>query len=153
MSLNKVMLIGHAGKDPEIRYVGSVSDGTKCATFSLATTEKYRASNGEVKEITEWHNIVVWRSLADVVEKYVRKGTQVFIEGKIKSRVWDDDKGNRRYNTDIIADRIQLLGGKPDPAIQGARQMTQQAQQQQAQQPQVPQPGVYGPQDDDDLPF
>ncbi|MGN0188498.1 MAG: single-stranded DNA-binding protein [Candidatus Cryptobacteroides sp.] len=123
MSLNKVMLIGNVGQDPEVRYLDNSTPGAKVATFRLATTERYKDRSGELKESTEWHNIVAWRSTADVVEKYVRKGTQLYIEGRLRNRSWDDQNGNKRYVTEILADTLQLLGKKADnPASQGGYQ-------------------------------
>ena len=90
MSLNKAMLIGNVGRDPEVRYLDGQSGHAKVATFTLATTERYRDRNGETRENTEWHNIVAWRNTADVVERFVRKGTQLYIEGRIRTRAWDD---------------------------------------------------------------
>lgn len=114
MSLNKVMLIGNVGKDPEVRYLDGNnnpnSGSTKVATFTLATTERYRDRNGELRENTEWHNIVAWRNSADVAEKYIRKGTQVYIEGKLRTRSWTDQTGNKRYTTEVTVDNLQLLG-------------------------------------------
>ena len=107
MSLNKVMLIGNAGKDPEVRYL---ENNGKVATFRLATTERYRDREGNIREITEWHTVVSWRSLADMVEKYVRKGSQLFVEGRLRTRAWNDRAGNTRYETEIAAENIQLLG-------------------------------------------
>ena len=99
MSLNKVMLIGNVGKDPEVRYLDGNnnpnSGSTKVATFTLATTERYRDRNGELRENTEWHNIVAWRNSADVAEKYIRKGTQLYIEGKLRTRSWTDQTGSQ----------------------------------------------------------
>ena len=118
MSLNKVMLIGNVGKDPEVRYLDGNSNpnsgSTKVATFTLATTERYRDRNGELRENTEWHNIVAWRNSADVAEKYIRKGTQLYIEGKLRTRSWTDQTGNKRYTTEITVDNLQLLGRKSD---------------------------------------
>ncbi len=111
MSLNKVLLIGNAGKDPEVRNLES---GAKTASFTLATTERYKDRNGENKEITEWHNIVCWRGLADLAENYIRKGSQIYVEGRIRSRSYTDRDGNTRYITEIQADAIQLLGRKSD---------------------------------------
>ena len=118
MSLNKVLLIGNAGRDPEIRHLES---GAMNATFSLATTERYRdRSTGEMKEQTEWHIIVCWRNLAEIAEKYVKKGTQLFIEGRIRTRSYNDKDGNTKYMTEILADNMQLLGRKADnPGNQG----------------------------------
>lgn len=115
MSLNKVMLIGNVGKDPEVRHLES---GAVTASFTLATTERYKDKNGENKEQTEWHNIVCWRSLAEVVEKYVRKGTQLYIEGRIRTRSYTDRDGNTRYITEINADNLQMLGRKSDSGYQ-----------------------------------
>ena len=119
MSLNKVMLIGNVGRDPEVRYLEGNSPNAKVATFTLATTERYRDRNGELRENTEWHNIVAWRNNADVAEKFVRKGTQLYIEGRLRTRSWDDQSGNKRYTTEVICDTLQLLGKKSDnPATQ-----------------------------------
>lgn len=138
--INKVILIGNVGQDPEIRYTGDVNNGTKVATFRVATTERYRDRSGNLQEHTEWHSIVVWRNTADVVEKYVKKGTQVYIEGRIRSRSWDDQNGNKRYVTEIVADTLQLLGRRPEGQQQGGYQ---QPAQQGYQQPQpYQQPGV-----------
>jgi len=127
MSLNKAMLIGNVGRDPEVRYLEG-NNGAKVATFTLATTERYRDRNGETRENTEWHNIVAWRNTADVVERFVRKGTQLYIEGRIRTRSWDDQTGNKRYTTEIIADTLQLLGKKSDnPGGQGGYQPQGQA--------------------------
>lgn len=116
--INKVILIGNVGQDPEIRYTGDANNGAKVATIRLATTERYRDRNGNQQEHTEWHNVVVWRNQADVVEKYVKKGTQLYIEGRIRTRSWDDQSGTKRYTTDIVADTLQLLGRRPDNAGQ-----------------------------------
>ena len=178
MSLNKAMLIGNVGRDPEVRYLDGNSGNAKVATFTLATTERYRDRNGETRENTEWHNIVAWRNTADVVEKFVRKGTQLYIEGRIRTRSWDDQTGNKRYTTEIIADTLQLLGKKSDnPAAQGGYQSQggyqqsqpayqqpqqsysqpvqsyQQPVQQPVQQPKPAAPQVDDPFTDDDLPF
>lgn len=124
MSLNKVMLIGNVGKDPEVRYLEnnpSAQPGAnpKVAQFPLATTERFRDRNGETRENTEWHNIVAWRGLADLAEKYIRKGSQIFIEGQIRTRSWTDQAGAKQYRTEIVANAIQLLGKKQDnPANQ-----------------------------------
>ncbi len=108
--VNKVILIGNLGKDPELRYL---DNGVAVANFSLATTENYKNKSGERVSQTEWHNVVVWRGLAEVAEKYLRKGASVYIEGKIKTRKWEDKEGNTRYNTEILADNMNMLGGKP----------------------------------------
>ena len=110
MGINKVILVGNAGKDPEVRHL---DNGVAVANFTLATSETYK-KDGEKITNTEWHNIVVWRGLAEVVEKYVKKGSQLYLEGKIRTRSWDDKEGNKRYTTEIVADNMQLLGSKSD---------------------------------------
>ena len=117
MSLNKVMLIGNVGRDPEVRYLdgnGQNGQGTKVATFTLATSERYRDRSGELRENTEWHNIVAWRQSADVAEKFVRKGTQLYIEGRLRTRSYTDPQGVKKYTTEITVDSLQLLGRRPD---------------------------------------
>lgn len=109
MSLNKVMLIGKAGGDPEIRD----ANGSKVATFSIATTEHFKDRNGETKEQTEWHRIIAWRHLADHADNHLNKGAQVYVEGKLRTRKWTDRQGVERYTTEIFADNIQVLGRKP----------------------------------------
>lgn len=113
MSINKVILVGNAGKDPEIRYL---ENGTPVCTIPIATSEYYTNKNGEKITNTEWHNVVLWRGLAEIAQKYVKKGTQVYIEGKIRTRSWDDKEGNKKYATEIVADNMQLLGRRPDEA-------------------------------------
>lgn len=114
MSLNKVMLIGNLGRDPEVRYV---MQDVPVATFTVATTEKgYRLANGtEVPEQTEWHNVVLWKGLAKIAEQYLHKGDRVYIEGKIKTRTYDDKNGVQKRITEIIADNMELLGGGRRP--------------------------------------
>ncbi|MBQ2858021.1 MAG: single-stranded DNA-binding protein [Bacteroidaceae bacterium] len=141
MSVNKVILIGNVGKDPDVRYLDS---GVAVATFSLATTERgYTLQNGtQVPDRTEWHNIVLWRGLAQTAEKYVHKGDKLYIEGKIKSRSYDDQNGIKRTIVEIFADNMEML--TPRSASQP------QAQAAPAQQP-VQQPVAENP--SDDLPF
>ncbi len=109
MSVNKVILVGNVGKDPEVRYFDN--DNAR-ASFSLATRERgYTTSNGtQIPERTEWHNIVCWRGLAQIVEKFVRKGSLLYVEGKIRSRSYDDQNGIKRYVTEINAENIEILG-------------------------------------------
>ncbi len=114
-SLNKVMLIGNLGKDPEVRYTGS---GTAVASFSLATSERFKNKNGEWEERTEWHNITLWGRLAEIAGEYLAKGRTVFIEGRLQTRKWQDRDGRDRYTTEIVGDKMQMLsakgeGGKP----------------------------------------
>jgi single-strand DNA-binding protein len=111
MSVNKVILVGHVGQDPEVRYLESK---TPVCTLRIATSDRYKNKNGEIVTTTEWHSVVLWRSLAEVAEKYVRKGTQVYVEGKLRTRSWDDKDNNKRYTTEIVADMMQLLGKKPE---------------------------------------
>lgn len=108
--VNKVMLIGNLGKDPEVRYL---DNGVAVANFSLATTENYKNKEGEKVSQTEWHNVVLWRGLAEVAEKWLKKGSSVYIEGKIRTRKWQDKEGNTRYSTEILGDNMTMLGGKP----------------------------------------
>ena len=105
--VNKVILVGNLGIDPEIR---TLENGTKLARIRIATSESYMSKDGQKIEQTEWHNVVLWRQLADVAERYLQKGKQVYIEGKLKTRSWKDQEGNDRYTTEIVADNMQLLG-------------------------------------------
>jgi single-strand DNA-binding protein len=105
-SLNKVMLIGNLGKDPEIRHM---DNGAVKASFPLATTEVYKSADGARQERTEWHNIVMWRGLANLAEKYLRKGKQVFIEGKLTSRSFEDQNGVKKYIHEVVAEHIVLM--------------------------------------------
>lgn len=174
------MLIGNVGKDPEIRYIeGNAANGssagqgdmnssggqawggaTKVASFTLATTERFRDRSGNLRENTEWHNIVAWRGNADITEKYVRKGTQLFVEGRIRTRSWEDQSGNKRYVTEIIADNLQLLGKKSDNPASSDNRSIPAAQVRQSAAP-APEPGnqtsapssLAAAEDDDDLPF
>ena len=107
--VNKVILVGNLGKDPEVRYLDS---GVAVANFSLATTENYKNKQGEKVSQTEWHNIVIWRGLAEVAEKWLKKGSSVYIEGKIRTNKWEDKEGNTRYNTEILADNMTMLGNR-----------------------------------------
>ena len=149
MSLNKVMLIGNVGKDPDVRYLESNPSNpganAKVASFPLATSERYRDRSGELRENTEWHNIVVWRGNADVVEKYVRKGTQLYVEGRLRTRQWTDQTGNKRYTTEVVADTLQLLGKRPDGQPEGPVAQPQGAYQGGYAQQQPAQPAGYGP--------
>ena len=107
--VNKVILVGNLGKNPEVRYLDS---GIAVANFSLATTENYKNKEGERVSQTEWHNIVFWRGLAEVAEKYLKKGDSIYVEGKIRTRKWEDKEGNTRYSTEILADNMTMLGKK-----------------------------------------
>ena len=113
MSVNKVILVGNLGKDPELRYTPS---GAAVVTFSLATTERYKDKDGNRQDKTEWHNIVAWRQLAEICGKYLHKGKQIYIEGKIQTRSYDDRDGNKRYITEIVADQMHMLGSRDEQA-------------------------------------
>ena len=121
-SLNKIMLMGNLGKDPEIR---TIPNGNKVANFSLATTEKYTDKAGQKVEKTEWHRIVLWRGLAEIAEKYLRKGSKCFIEGKLTTREWDDNNGQKRYTAEIIGSDMKLLGS-PQQTPTGGNEQAQQ---------------------------
>jgi single-strand DNA-binding protein len=110
-SLNKAMLIGRLGKDPEIRYT---PDGSPVASFSLATSENWTDKSGTRQERTEWHNIVAWSRLADLSKRFLAKGRQVYVEGRIRTREWNDKDGNKRRTTEIIASQMVLLGSRPE---------------------------------------
>ena len=142
MSVNKVILIGNVGKDPDVRYLDS---GVAVATFSLATTERgYTLQNGtQVPDRTEWHNIVLWRGLAQTAEKYVHKGDKLYIEGKIKSRSYDDQNGIKRTIVEIFADNMEMLTPRGTAQSQGVAPASQAVQ---------PQPMASGSVDED-LPF
>ena len=115
-SVNKVILIGNLGRDPEIRYTPG---GSPVANFTMATTERWTDPNGEKKEKTEWHRIVVWGKQAEIAAEYLRKGRQVYIEGSLQTREWTDRDGNKRYTTEVKAQRLQLLGRAEDRAPVG----------------------------------
>jgi single-strand DNA-binding protein len=111
MSVNKVILVGNLGNDPELRYTPS---GTAVATFSLATTERYKDRDGNPQKKTEWHNIVAWRQLAEICGKYLHKGKQIYVEGKIQNRSYDDRDGNKRYISEVVINEMQMLGSRDD---------------------------------------
>lgn len=178
MSLNKVMLIGNVGRDPNVRYLDGNSGGgpgSKVATFTLATTERYRDRSGETRENTEWHNIVAWRNSADLAEKFIHKGTMIYVEGRLRTRQYTDQAGVQKYTTEVVADNIQLLSRRPDeegvqprqqygyPAPQGGPkfggnqfsqpQYGQPAPPVQAEPVQPEAPAGFGGDPSDDLPF
>ena len=143
MSLNKILLIGNVGQDPQIRTAGE----NKVASLTLATTEKRKDKTGNVISETEWHNVVIWGKLADVVEKYVSKGSQLYVEGKIKTEKYTDKEGTDRYSTKVYASSLQLLGGRPEGQTSQPRPETQNTS--------VSHPNAVDdiPDDDSDLPF
>ncbi len=116
-SLNKVILIGHLGADPEMRYL---QDGTPVASLRVATTETWKDRNtGEKRELTEWHRLSLFRGLADIAGRYLKKGAQVYVEGRLRTRKWVDQAGADRYSTEIVADEMQMLGKQPEGAGAG----------------------------------
>lgn len=119
MSVNKVILVGNLGKDPELRYTPS---GAAVATFSLATTNPFKDKEGNKQ--TEWHNIVAWRQLAEICGKFLHKGKQVYIEGRIQTRSYDDRDGNKRYITEIVAEQMQMLGSRDEQGGGGGHQQS-----------------------------
>jgi len=135
-SVNKAILIGNLGADPELRYTPG---GAAVASFGLATTEKFKNKEGEPQERTEWHNIVCWGRQAEIANEYLKKGSPVYIEGRIQTRSYDDKDGIKRYRTEIITRQMQLLGGRPQTGQPAAQQAS------------PPEPEI--PADDDDLPF
>lgn len=152
--LNKVMLIGNLGKDPEIR-LGQQS-GRKCVSFSLATSRRYRDNNGEQKEETQWHNVVGWGKVADIVEQLgIRKGTSLYVEGRLANRSWTDQNGQKRYATEVNLETFQVLTPRNQQPNPYAPQGNPYAPQQQAQPAQSDAQAYGSPSydDDDDLPF
>lgn len=110
-SLNKVMVIGNLGRDPEVRATAA---GTTVTTMAIATSEKFKNRNGEMEERTEWHRVTLWGKLAEIARDYLAKGRTVYIEGRLQTRKWTDRDGNDRYTTEIVGDRMQMLGGRGD---------------------------------------
>lgn len=115
--VNKVILVGNLGKDPEVRHL---ENGRAVANFSMATSETYKNRQGEKVTNTEWHNIVLWTPLAEIAERYLKKGGQVYIEGKLTTRSWDDQDGNKRYTTEVVGREMTLLGSREDGQGGGA---------------------------------
>lgn len=142
MSVNKVILVGNVGRDPEVRHLDK---GVAVARFSLATTENYTSKTGEKVSNTEWHNIVLWRGLAEVAEKYVKKGSQLYIEGRLRTNTYEKD-GVKHYTTEINADTMQLLGKREGQAEMGNQAAPAESVQS------VSEPDFSQP-EEDDLPF
>lgn len=140
--INKVILIGNVGADPEIRTLES---GVKMARLRIATTERiYNREAQESRDHTEWHSVVLWRNLADVADRFVRKGSQVYIEGRLRSREWTDQQGVKRYSIEILADDMKMLGRKSDNPSAGQPLASQGGSQGYGQQPQQQYGGGYG---------
>lgn len=113
MSVNKVILVGRLGRDPETRYTSS---GQAVCNFTLATDESFKDRNGERQQRTEWHRIVMWGKLAEIGQQYLKKGKLVYIEGRLQTRQWDDKEGNKRSTTEIVANVMRMLGGREEGA-------------------------------------
>ena len=143
--VNKVILVGNLGKDPEVRHLES---GVAVASFSLATSETYKDRNsGEKKTLTEWHNIVLWRGLAEIAEKYLNKGDQIYLEGRLRSRSWEAESGTR-YITEIVGDNMVMLGGRKSSEQDSSKPLPPQKAPEKAEIP----PGIQS-EEEDDLPF
>lgn len=152
--VNKVILIGNLGQDPEIRYM---QNGKAVANLSIATSESWNDQQGQKQEKTEWHRITAYDKLAEIIGEYVKKGSKIYVEGKLQTRKWQDQQGQDRYTTEVIINQMQMLDGKKDggnggghPAQPARQQSTPQRQPQQPAKPQYNDP----PMDfDDDIPF
>ena len=148
-SVNKVIILGNLGADPELRYTNS---GTAVANFRIATNDRWTDKGGESQERTEWHSIVAWAKLGEICGKYLKKGRPVYIEGRLQTRSWEDQSGNKRYTTEIIAQTMQMLGGRGDAAAAGGGDWdSAKAQGGGAELPEIP-VNTSG-NADDDLPF
>jgi single-strand DNA-binding protein len=142
--VNKAILVGHLGADPEMRHTQS---GTAVTSFRLATTERFKDRNGERQERTEWHRVVAWAKLAEICNSYLRKGKQVYVEGRIQTRQWEDKTGNTRYTTEIVANEMVMLGRAGDTGNDAPSQEIS------ADPVAQPSGSEGGKTDDDDLPF
>lgn len=146
--VNKVILIGNLGKDPEVKYF---EGGRGFAKFPIATTESYKDKNGDRQDQTEWHNIAVWRpGLVGIVEKYVKKGDKIYVEGKLRTRSWEDETKNMRYITEIVVDSLTLLGGAPNSSSPDAKTPYNNEPQKKTEQAPINEPSA---EEEDDLPF
>ncbi|HXN73832.1 MAG TPA: single-stranded DNA-binding protein [Candidatus Acidoferrales bacterium] len=156
MSVNKVILVGRLGRDPETRYTGG---GQAVANFSLATDETYKDKSGERQKRTEWHKIVVWGKQAEIAQQYLKKGSLIFVEGRIQSREWQDKEGQKRTSFEIVANNFRMLGGRADGAAAGAGSSHTGAQGRASDPdmeggPMLEEPSVSGPEiSDEDIPF
>ena len=153
--INKVILIGNLGQDPELRYTGS---GTAVCNLRLATNESYKDQDGQLVEKTEWHSVVAWSRLAEICGEYLKKGSRVYFEGSLQTRSWEDRDGNTRYTTEVKAREMMMLDGRSEGGFEGGSgsQSQSQPRQQQRQpqgqaQPQFQDDNTFAP--DDDLPF
>ena len=160
-SVNKVILVGNLGRDPEVRFM---PNGEAVCNFSIATTDSWRDKNGQKQERTEWHNIVMYRKLAEIAGEYLKKGRPVYVEGRLQTRKWQTKEGQDRYTTEIVADQMQMLGGRegggsagyePMDEDQSMQSRTMQSAPSQAPAQSAPQPASGGDFDafEDDIPF
>jgi len=148
--VNKVILVGNLGKDPEVRYM---PNGNAIANITLATTDSWKdKQTGEQQEKTEWHRIVMFRRLGEIAGEYLKKGSQVYIEGKLQTRKWQDNSGNDRYTTEIVANEMQMLGGRGGGSA-GFPADSEPARSAPAQSAPAPAPAAAGGDFDDDIPF
>ena len=142
-SVNKVIVVGNVGKDPEVRYMPS---GDAVANLSVATTDRYKdKQTGDMKENTEWHRIAFFGKLAEIVGQYIKKGSQIYVEGRLRTRKWTDASGVEKYSTEIVAESMQMLGGKPSGGADSGESYSK------AQQAPAPEGGLAAM--DDDIPF
>jgi len=148
--LNKAILIGNLGADPETRYM---QDGTCVCNIRIATTERFKDRNGERQDRTEWHRVVLWGKLGEIANQYLHKGSQVYIEGRIETRKWQDRDGNDRYSTDIRAREMKMLGGKGEGAPRSSTPAEKPAQAAPADDPFADAPAFSDVPVDDDIPF
>ncbi len=146
MAVNKVILVGNLGRDPEMRHT---QNGRPVGNFTLATNERWRDKDGQQQERTEWHRIVVWDRLAEICTEYLTKGKQIYIEGRLQTRQWEDREGNKRSTTEIVANQMQMLGrrGEPGPGDPGPGDP---GPGESSPEPEAAPPGPAG---DDDIPF
>ena len=160
-SVNKVILVGNLGRDPEVRFM---PNGEAVCNFSIATTDSWRDKNGQKQERTEWHNIVMYRKLAEIAGEYLKKGRPVYVEGRLQTRKWQTKEGQDRYTTEIVADQMQMLGGREGGGSAGYEPMDEDQSMQsrpmqsapsQAPAQSAPQPASGGDFDafEDDIPF
>ncbi|MBU2915976.1 MULTISPECIES: single-stranded DNA-binding protein [Reichenbachiella] len=148
--VNKVILVGNLGKDPEVRHL---DNGRAVANFSMATSETYKNREGERVTTTEWHNMVLWSPLAEIAEKYLKKGSQVYIEGKLTSRSYEDKDGVTKYITEVVGRELTMLGGRPDGGSSGEYNAPAASNQNQATKTEIVDSTVEENNEIDDLPF
>jgi single-strand DNA-binding protein len=150
--VNKVILVGNLGNDPEVRYM---PNGDAVANLSIATSESWKDKQGQLQEKTEWHKVTMYRRLAEIAGEYLKKGSQIYLEGKLQTRKWQDQQGNDRYTTEVIADQLQMLGGNENKGTGSAPQQQKAPQSAPAQQAQKAPAPMKDPDFDfdDDMPF